>query len=42
MSRWDNLTICEKCGVGVTNLRKHLTRERCSDQHIRNKKWGKT
>ena len=42
-------TKCPKCGVYVSNLRKHKARDRCSMQHIRYdkrrflkliKKWG--
>jgi len=30
--------VCPVCGTIVSNLRKHLSRGRCSKQHIRKKK----
>lgn len=32
-----NKTTCKKCKITITNLRKHLTRNRCGEQHIRKK-----
>lgn len=27
--------VCPKCGIAVSNLRKHNARNRCKQQHIR-------
>jgi len=35
MSRYDNPKMCDKCMVLVSNLGRHLRRDRCQYQHIR-------
>lgn len=32
---YDGKKVCPKCGIVVSNLRKHKSRNRCKVQHIR-------
>ncbi len=33
--RYMNTQVCSKCNVVTTNMRRHLQRDRCSHQHLR-------
>ena len=36
--RYENVKVCSKCSIAVTDMVRHINANKCQDQHIRHRK----